>query len=76
METLSLADALEAKAAEPVRSRCWFQSLSADDQAALTRYFATPMTNSTISDALRSQKFEISDFRVGYHRRGKCKCQR
>ena len=74
---VSLLDALEAKAAEPSNKggQCWFQRLTQDDQDSLNRYFATEITTSKIGDALRSEGIDISDFRVGWHRRGKCKCR-
>lgn len=74
---MTLLDALEAKAAEPIHKGgvCWFLRLSQEDQDSLNRYFKTEIPTSKIGDALRSEGIEISDFRVGWHRRGKCQCR-
>jgi len=75
---MALADVIESKIKPPRERTCTvpalFKLLSKDDQKAFLTYIIKGTPTSTLTAALRSEGYKISDEKLNKHRRGLCEC--
>jgi hypothetical protein len=75
---MALAEAIESKIKLPRERTCTvptlFKSLSKDDQKAFLTHLIKGTATSTLTAALRSEGYKLSDEKLNRHRRGLCEC--